>query len=343
MANTTVPLTRELAAVTSQHAASLMGEIKRQSQPRRWPWQDKTVRDLIDAGRADLAEIAVDRSARLTNAALTQRDALRETIQRQSQPRRRPWHSKTAYDRVAEQRAALVEAAAARSAELTEAVTAQRDRLLAETRRQASPRRWPWQEPTLRDKLEGHSDTLRGTVTDGLATASTTGSRLTEQARSSIADGLATASTTGSRLTEQARSSIADTTDRVQTALTAAPGRIELAAQQAADSLSDTRQQVAKRFSETTDAATSSVKAAAMVPVDAVRGGVEAGQHAVSETVAASKRGVRRGVRLLRVMMWALLFGAAIGILLAPRPGEETRRKMQELWANIMDLIAPSS
>ena len=321
MANTTVPLTRELAAVTSQHAASLMGEIKRQSQPRRWPWQDKTVRDLIDAGRADLAEIAVDRSARLTNAALTQRDALRETIQRQSQPRRRPWHSKTAYDRVAEQRAALVEAAAARSAELTEAVTAQRDRLLAETRRQASPRRWPWQEPTLRDKLEGHSDTLRGTVTDGLATASTTGSRLTEQARSSIAD----------------------TTDRVQTALTAAPGRIELAAQQAADSLSDTRQQVAKRFSETTDAATSSVKAAAMVPVDAVRGGVEAGQHAVSETVAASKRGVRRGVRLLRVMMWALLFGAAIGILLAPRPGEETRRKMQELWANIMDLIAPSS
>ncbi|MBC8159963.1 MAG: YtxH domain-containing protein [Roseiflexaceae bacterium] len=41
--------------------------------------------------------------------------------------------------------------------------------------------------------------------------------------------------------------------------------------------------------------------------------------------------------------MWGILIGAAIGVVLAPRTGQETRRNLQDLWNRMIELIPASS
>lgn len=322
-----------LTAAATQRATTLIDEIKRQSQPRRWPWQEKTVRDLINEGRSELVDRALERSNKLTSAAAEQRDELLSTFQRQSQPRRWFWQEKTAYDKFGEQRARIADSAIERATALAELANERRQYLVEEARRQSQPRRffweaptlrdkieskpvglrtqlqpsrWPWQEPTLRDKLEDRREELRAALADTLPAV-----------QGSAEEALARASLTARRTGQ---------------AIAATPQRIGSLASSTAGTLVDSGQGLATRVGDTAESAASSIKAAAMVPVDAVSG-----------TVAASRRGVRRSMRLFRTLIWGILIGAAIGIVLAPRAGQETRRNLQDLWERVMELIPASS
>lgn len=343
------------AAPISQRAVALAEEIRRQSQPRRWPWQEKTVRDLLNERRADLAEVALSRSAQLAAAATEQRDSLLAEARRQSQPRRWPWQQQTAYDKFAVQRERLASAALDRATALTDAATIRRDQLLAEARRQSQPRSWPWQEKTLRDKLEDQRRTLaaqtkpsrwpwqeetlrdrfdqrRGELRDQF-------DQRRGELRGTIADTLPTIQESAAAAAERVRLGALSTADLVQNQLSQAPQRWS----DATDVLRENADLAAQRVRERAELAATTAKSAALAPVEAVRSGVETSQQALSDTVEAGKRSAKRGVRVGRVFLWALLIGGIIGVLLAPRAGEETRRNLMALWNKIMETVAPSS
>jgi len=140
---------------------ALAREIARQSRPRRFPWQAKTVRDLIDERRGELAETAASRSLELAQAALEYRDQLAALAGRQSRHRRFPWQAKTARDRLDEQSAQIMQLAAEQSSILAREAVARRDELLTELERQLHPRRFPWQTKTARDQMEAQNKRLR--------------------------------------------------------------------------------------------------------------------------------------------------------------------------------------
>lgn len=290
----------------AQRAATLMNEIKRESQPRHFFWQEKTVRDLLNEGGSDLIESALERTNKLASAAAIQRDELLSAIQRESKPRRFFWQEKTTYDKLGEQSTRIADSTVERAAMLTALANERRQQLVEEARRQAKPRRFFWQEPTLRDKLGHQHDGLRATFAGALPAA-----------QGSAEEVLARASLTARRTGET---------------IAATPQRLGSFASSTAGTLIDSGQGLATRVGDTAESAASSIKAAAMVPVDAV-----------NDTVAASKRGVRRSVQLFRALVWGVLIGAAIGIVLAPRAGRETRRNLQDLWGRVMELLPASS
>ena len=126
--------------------AGALAQARRQSRSRRWPWQPKTVRDYVDAYRADLAALVSQQGA-----------ALLAAVQQQSRRRRWPWQPKTVRDLLEERSADLVALAAEWSAELAEAVAQRTAELRATAELQIRPRRWPWQPKTLRDRVSDHS------------------------------------------------------------------------------------------------------------------------------------------------------------------------------------------
>ena len=111
----------------------VLAEARRQRRPRRWPWQPKTVRDYVDAYRADLAALVGQQGATLLTA-----------VQQQARRRRWPWQPKTIRDLLDERSADLAAVAAEWSAELAAAVAARTDTLRANAEHQFRPRRWPW-------------------------------------------------------------------------------------------------------------------------------------------------------------------------------------------------------
>jgi len=62
-------LANEKLQLAAQSGAQALAEAKRQSQPRRWPWQTKTVRDRLGERAVDLKATAADRVT-LTNEKL---------------------------------------------------------------------------------------------------------------------------------------------------------------------------------------------------------------------------------------------------------------------------------
>ena len=345
----------ELTLPGAQRAAELMAEVKRQSQPRRFFWQEKTVRDLLNERRADLVDQAMERSTRLAATAAAQRDSVLAEVKRQSQPRRFFWQDPTAHDKVMAQRERIATSAIERANALADAAAERRDALLAEAQRQTQPSRWPWQQPTLRDKAEAQRAALvaqtqpsrwpwqQPTLRDKLEDRR-------NELQGTIADVLPTLQDKAAETSKQIQRGARSTATAVQQQVSAAPQRFSQVADDIAGSSQELASRIADRANETASSVraaaedtASSVRAAAMVPVDAVRGGVEAGQQAVANTVEASKRGVRRTVRLGRVFLWALLIGGIIGLLLAPRTGEETRRSLQKLWNSITELLPNSN
>ena len=87
-------------------------------------------------------------------------DSLLREVRRQSRPRRWPWQPKTLRDLINERRADLLELAAERSAELADLVAQRRDDMADELRKQAQPRRFPWQQKTARDYVDARMNEL---------------------------------------------------------------------------------------------------------------------------------------------------------------------------------------
>jgi gas vesicle protein len=168
----------ELAAPLNERAQKLLKEAQRQSRPRRWLWQKKTVRDKLNKQSAKLAAQASKRSNELAAQALARRDQLLKEAQRQAKPRRWPWQKKTARDKINE-RVALLKSTASDQASLVAGLTnetldsaKQRGlNVYNELQHQAQPRRWPWQEKTARDKLNEQVAHLQAGASDWQATA----------------------------------------------------------------------------------------------------------------------------------------------------------------------------
>jgi gas vesicle protein len=144
----------QLAELATLQGAALLQVVQQQSRPRRWPWQKKTIRDLIDARSAEVVVAAAEWSADLAAEVAKRKDALVATAKQQSRPRRWPWQKKTIRDRVSERSAELATMAAERGAQLAALAAKQRNALLQEARRQSRPRRWPWQQKTVRDYVD---------------------------------------------------------------------------------------------------------------------------------------------------------------------------------------------
>jgi gas vesicle protein len=284
----------ELAALARQQGATLLEAVQRQSQPRRWPWQPKTIRDLIDERSAELTVLAAERSAELAAAVAARKDALVTATQQQVRPRRWPWQPKTLRDRVSERSVQLATVAAERSEELAALARARRDALLKQARRQGSSRRWPWQPKTARDRLKEQSERSKRALVGQVNSAAERLKELAEQSSQTV------------------RQTASATSGQVQQLASAVPRTLESATSAAAGSLHD----AAQRVSTTADAAA----AAAQRPVSAV-----------SDSVQAGRRTVRRGVRLFRTALWATLIGVVIGLLFATTSGEELRRQLRRI------------
>ncbi|HEU5088480.1 MAG TPA: hypothetical protein VFT99_13585, partial [Roseiflexaceae bacterium] len=103
----------ELADLVAQRRDDMADELRKQAQPRRFPWQQKTARDYVDARMSELTERAAERAAELAALAATRRDNVIGVLERQARPRRFPWQPKTARDRVDAQLASLARQAGA--------------------------------------------------------------------------------------------------------------------------------------------------------------------------------------------------------------------------------------
>jgi gas vesicle protein len=323
----------ELAALAATRRDNVIHALERQSRPRRWPWQPKTARDYVDARVAVVADQASAQRDLLAMQAARRRDALVAEFEHQSRPRRWPWQGKTVRDRAEERIAALVDQAATRRDDLrsqADEVLAQADerrrQLQAELEHQARPRRWPWQSKTARDRAEERLSEL------GSRAASTRDelSRLAVDQRDQLGE-----------YVRSARSEGADATGRLQEALKAAPAVLGAAATGAVESVRTTADSTAaavrgsasdigKRIGETTESASQSVKAVAHAPVDVLNRKVESG-----------RRTVRWTVRLAKFSFWALLAGAAVGVLYSPRSGREVRQEIRFNINRILDMILP--
>lgn len=316
--------TREATAATLQRIVALLNEIKRQSRPRRWFWQEKTIRDLIDEGRADLVEVALAKSTALAAAAAQRRDELRAEVGR-FRPARWSKRKKSPQERVADQSMQIAEAAIERATVLVDAARTKRERLIAEARRQSQPRRWRWQKKTLRDTFDERAAAIGATVVGTVPAVRETA----REAASRVQHGFTAAPHKLGDVVGTATGTVKETTQHVA-------HRVVGTADTAVSTVREAGEHVARRVGGTAGSAATSVKSVAMVPV-------EASKHAVSETVESGKRSVRRGVRLVRALMWGLLIGIAIGTLLAPRPGEETRRNLQDLWDSVLNLFGDAN
>jgi hypothetical protein len=312
----------------------VLAEARRQRQPRRWPWQPKTVRDYVDTYRADLAAPIGQQGA-----------ALLAAVQQQARRRRWPWQPKTIRDLLDERSADLAAVAAERSAELAAAVAAHTEALRASAEHQLRPRRWPWQPKTLRDQLSDRSVELAARAAERSAELAllarqrrdallkevrrqsqprrwpwqpkTIRDQLSERGKR-VAEQVTPATDRLTHMTNQSAQTVSQTAsalgERMQQLLTVAPSAIDSATGSAASTLKEAAQNV----STTVNATAETAAAAVQRPVSAV-----------SDTVQAGGRRVRRGVRLVRTALWAALIGIVVGLLLAPTTGAELRRQLR--------------
>jgi hypothetical protein len=301
----------EAAALVTQQGAALLAAVQQQSRRRRWPWQAKTIRDLLDERSADLAEVAAERSAALAEAVAMRADDLRASAERQIRPRRWPWQPKTIRDQLSDQSVALASRAAERSAELALLARQRRDALLREVRRQSRPRRWPWQPKTIRDQIGER------------------GKRVMAEQVSPVTDRLISIPNQTAQTVSQTASAIGE---RMQQLRSAAPSAIDSATTTAASALKE----AAQNLGTTVNATAETAAAAVQRPVSAV-----------NDSVHAGGRRVRRGVRLVRTALWAMLIGIILGLLLATTSGAELRRQLRaivdQLAGAVRQLIGKST
>jgi hypothetical protein len=293
----------DLAALVSQQGPALLAAVQRQSRHRRWPWQPKTIRDLLEERSAELVALAAEWSAELAEAVVERTAALRAAAEHQIRPRRWPWQPKTFRDRVSERNVEFATLAAKRSAELAMLARQRRDALLKEMRRQSHPRRWPWQPKTIRDQL---SDRGKQAMANHVAPGT---ERLTHMTSSSAQTVSQTASAIG---------------ERMQQLLTSAPSVIDSATTTAASALTEAAQNASTTLNETAETAAAMVQR----PV-----------NAVSDNVQAGRRRVRRGMRLVRTALWAVLIGIVLGLLLAKTSGAELRRQIRAILDQSAEVI----
>ncbi len=305
-----------LAALAALDGIALIKEIERQSRPRRWPWQPKTVRDLINERRTELVELAAEQSAALAAAAMSYKNRLLGEPEPEPKARRM---------------LRLVGRATERSAALASLASARRAKLLAEAKRQSQPRRWPWQQKTLRDRFDERRSLIKDTASSQVEQVTAQAVQTAERTKVALAGVVPTVQTTASVAATRAKDSASVASERVQQAIAAVPHTVDAKASAAKSALTGTAGSVSKRVGEKTDAATASVRAAAQVPVVAAKSGV-----------AAGRRRVRRGVRLLRAVMWAAALGVAVGLLLAPRSGKELRQQLRSILQGLLDSTLPS-
>jgi gas vesicle protein len=345
------------AQLTALAPESLLREVRRQSRPRRWPWQPKTIRDLVNERSADLLELAADRSAELAELLAERRDEMAVVLRRQSQPRRFPWQQKTARDYVDARMSDLTERAAERSAELAALAATRRDNVMQTLARQSRPRRFPWQTKTARDLAEervaalvdqatSRGGELRSQADDLLAQAGERRQQLQKQfERESRPRRFPWQTKTARDLAEERVAALVDqATSRggeLRSTLASAPVSIGTAASEAVDSVRSTADSTAaavretasdlsKRIGDSTDSAASTVRTAAKAPA-----------KAISRKVESGKRTVRWSVRLAKFSFWALLFGAVVGVLYSPRSGLEVRRDIRFNINKLLDMILP--
>lgn len=287
----------ELAALVGLQGAALLAAVQRQSRRRRWPWQPKTIRDLLEERSVELTALAAEWSAEQAEAVSRRAAALRAMAQHEIQPRRWPWQAKTFRDRVSEQNVELASRAAERSAKLALLARQQRDTLLKEVRRQSQPRRWPWQPKTIRDQISERGEQI---MTKHITPAA---DRLTHAANASAQS----VSQTASDMSERLHQLVATTPSVIDTAATTATSALKEASQ--------------------------GVSAAVNTKAQTAAAAVQRPITAVGDTVQAGRRRVRRGVRLVRVALWAGSIGVVIGLLLAKTSGAELRRQLRALFS----------
>jgi len=341
----------------------MLREVRRQSRPRRWPWQPKTLRNLADEQSKELVELAAERSALLAAAVAKERERLTQLVQHQLRPRRWPWQPKTLRDRAEEQRLRFVELAAQQSTALATLAAARRDKLLGKIKQQSRPRRWPWQPKTLRDRAEAARGTLReasdGALEQIAGVASASGQWSQEavagvpaalRATAAVASDTVkeTAHTIGKQVSKTASSvpdalwataaAASDTVKetahtmgkQVSKTTSVVPDALRATAAAASDTVKETAHAIGKQVGDATEATGAALHTAAQVPGDMIHSRVQAG-----------KRKVRRGVRLVKTSFWSFIMGMIAGVLVAPRSGEETRKAIQTTATHIHDILLP--
>ena len=141
-------------SLSSLAPEALVREVRHQSQPRRWPWQPKTLRDMVNERQSHLSDLVAERSAEMAGLLADRRDHVKKTVRHQSHPRRFPWQQKTARDYLDARIEKMTELAAERSAELAALAATRRDNILGRIEAESHPRRFPWQQKTTRDRLD---------------------------------------------------------------------------------------------------------------------------------------------------------------------------------------------
>lgn len=404
MSDVTAERSAELAALLADRRDRVKETLRHQSKPRRYPWQQKTARDHLDDRLGKMTELAAERSAELAALAATRRDNIFGRIEAETHHRRYPWQKKTARDRFDERVDSLTNRAASRRDELAEQVQSARDELLSQFEHEARGRRLPWQHKTARDKVEDQASLLAGeaasrkdeltgrfesaradllgrleqenngrrfpwqrkTMRDkaeeqlsSLADDATTRrDELAEQVESARADllGRLEQENSGRRFPWQRRTmretaedrlsemngSFSDANSNMQGVLKTAPAALGAAALSAVEavkgsadstgsSLREGADVLSKRMSDTREQAAANVRAVAKAPAKAINRKVESG-----------KRTVRWSARVVKATFWALLIGAAIGVLYSPRSGREIRAEIRKSIVDLLDIVLPA-
>lgn len=341
----------EMAGLLADRRDHVKKTVRHQSHPRRFPWQQKTARDYLDARIEKMTELAAERSAELAALAATRRDNILGRIEAESHPRRFPWQQKTTRDRLDERVGSLASQAANRRDHLVEEAAARRDELLSQFEHEARGRRFPWQQKTARDRLDEHL----GDVSSQVAGRRDELAAQVEAARADLLGQLEAESShrrfpwQKKTVRDKAEERLSDletafTENRgsVQEALKSAPAALGVAALGAIEAvkgsagntssnLRDSADELSKRVSETRDHAAANVRSVAKAPVKAINRKVESG-----------KRTVRWSARVVKVAFWALLIGAAIGVLYSPRSGRELRAEIRTVVMDILNKILPA-
>jgi len=328
-----------LAQAVAQRRDELLDSVRKQAQPRRWPWQQKTARDRLNERSAQLASVAAERSAQLAALAAARRDALVSEARRQAQPSRWPWQSDTLRDKLDARTGEVSAAATAQSAKLksaasnqydaamaqgsalADAAAQQKDALLREARRQSQPRRWPWQQKTAYDRALEQRDALTQAAADRYSSASERAKDLKDRSGKTLRKSADNASD----YVQQAK----DVVPGVLGAATAATSLLKDNAKSARDSVGASASSAGASLKDTARNVGSSISSTAEDAADAVQSAVNKPVQAVNSGVKATKRTARWSRRLFRTALWAVLAGIVIGMLAAPESGQEMRKHLQ--------------
>jgi gas vesicle protein len=170
------------------------------------------------------------------------------------------------------------------------------------------------------EQLNGATDRLASIAKQQAQTANQAASAMGERGKQLVAEQLSGATDRLSGIAKQPAQTVGQAAgaigERVEQLRTAVPAAVDAATTTASTSLKD----AAKNVGATVNTTAETAAAAVQRPITAV-----------SDSVQAGGRQVRRGVRLVRTALWAGLIGIVVGLLLARTSGEELRRQLGEI------------